>query len=170
MGGLSGPLQSGQEDCGWVSFQFQGRGRLTHEFGQLLMGDFDQELSRLDRCEHFPAQRFFLHRFDEVLGGLEIHVRIQECFANLFQGVADIDFGDGTVSFQDFECTLKAFLQILKHRSGSRVIQRRKGRGKGTQRDVVGCENALATNSGFLPTNEVFFEPSGTFLGIAPYI
>ena len=170
MGGLSGPLQSRQEDRGGVAFQFQRRGRLTHEFGQLLVGDFDQKLPRLNGREYFPAQRLFLHGFDEVLGGLEIHVRVQEGFADLLHRVADIDFGDGTVSFQDFECTLKAFLQILKHRSGSVGDWGHQGRRKGTQRGVAARAPMLATNLCFCPTNKDFFMLSGTFLEIASYI
>ena len=79
------------------------------------MRDLDEELPRLNGGQHFSTQRLLFDRFDKVLGGLEIDIRIQKRFSHLLQGVTHIDFCDGAVSFQHLEGALKSFLEVFKH-------------------------------------------------------
>ena len=70
-------LKAGEHYGGGLPFQFERGGRFPHEFGEFLMGDFDEQLTRLNRSQHLSSQGFFLDSLDKRLGGFEVHVGIE---------------------------------------------------------------------------------------------
>ena len=79
------------------------------------MRDFNEELSGLDRGQHFTPQGLLFDGLNKILGGLEIDVRVQQCFPHFLQRITDVDFSDGSVSFQHLEGAFKSFLEVFKH-------------------------------------------------------
>ena len=92
-GGLSGTLQTGHEDDGWLLVEVQVYGLTAHELSEFVVHELHHELSRLDGCEHVHAEGFFLHGVGEGLGHLVVHVGVEECAAHVLEGFGHIDFG-----------------------------------------------------------------------------
>ena len=81
----------------------------------LVADDFDDLLSGLDAGDDLLAERFFLHAGDELLGDLEINVRIEQCLAYLAQRLGDVGFADFAESPEVAEGLLEFIAERVKH-------------------------------------------------------
>ena len=113
--GLSGTVETSDEQYGGrtldVDFSVLG----AHEFGQFVMYDLDHHLLGLDGCEHVGAHGLLLYPVAEVLGDLVGNVGVEQGTANLLEGLGYVYFGYLAFALQYLEGTLQSFGKVLKH-------------------------------------------------------
>ncbi|MCY1206449.1 hypothetical protein D9M72_180200 [compost metagenome] len=98
-GGLAGALQAGHEDHGRrLGREVDVRHALAHGGGEFAVDDADQRLARLERAQHFLAERLLLHAGDEVAHHGQRHVGLQQRHAHLAQHVLHVAFGDARLA------------------------------------------------------------------------
>ena len=81
----------------------------------LVVDDFDDLLPGLDAGDHLFAERLILHAGDELLGDLEIDIRIEQRHAHLAQRLGDVRFADLAEAPQVSEGLLKFIAESVKH-------------------------------------------------------
>ena len=87
----------------------------TEQRNHFIADDFDDLLSGLDAGDDLLAERFFLHAGDELLGDLEIDVRIEQGHAHFAQRLGDVRFADLAESPQVPEGFLEFIAESVKH-------------------------------------------------------
>ena len=70
------------------------------------MKDFDDLLAGRDAAQNFRPERLLLDPCDEILGDLEMDVRLQQRQPDLAHGVVDVPLADCAVPAQVFEDVL----------------------------------------------------------------
>ena len=94
-GGLAGALQAGHQDHRRrLRRQVDVGDALAHGGGQFAVDDADQRLARLERAQHFLAQRLFLDAGDEVAHHRQRDVGLEQGHAHFAQHVLHVVFGD----------------------------------------------------------------------------
>jgi hypothetical protein len=112
---LTGTVETGHQDDGGMSLELQFGGLSSHQCGELVVDDFDHELSRLDARQHVLSQCFLLHRVGKRLGHFVVDVGVEEGAAHLLEGFRHIDFGDAALALQYLERPLKSLVEVFKH-------------------------------------------------------
>ena len=120
-GGFAGAVQAAHhqaerlcEAARQVEFAALGAEQRDH----LVADDFDDLLSGLDAGDDLLAERFLLHAGDELLGDLEINVRIEQGHAHLAQRLGDVGFADFAESPEVAEGLLEFIAERVKHGRG----------------------------------------------------
>ena len=104
VGGLARALQAGHHHDGGGIGRYGQAGRLSAEQGgQLLVDDLDDLLRRGQALEDLGIGRLFGDRLDEILGDLEVDVRLQKRHADLTHGLLDVGLGQPPLAAQVLE-------------------------------------------------------------------
>src|SRR6266700_1286381 len=122
---LAGALQAGHQ---------HNRRRLRRElypdrifaqnFNQFIADDLDDLLARRKRGHHSLTESLRLYLVDELLYNFEIDVSFEQRQTQPAQPLLTIFFAEDSLPAQRFECTLKPFLKVLKHRRRRAFYQR----------------------------------------------
>ena len=115
MGRFSGALQATHQNDAGLAFDVEFFVLATHKGCELLLRDFDKELTRLHRSEHFLTNRLFSHAVDETLGYAVVHIRLDQGPANLFGGFGDVRLRNGGFSLEVLEGLFETVTEVLKH-------------------------------------------------------
>ena len=108
-------MQSGHEDDSGFVFQFQPYIFTTHELCQLVVHEFDHQLSRFHGSEHVHTEGLLLHSVREGLSHFIVHVGVDERTAHILHRLGDVDFCNFTLTLEDFERPFQAVTKIFKH-------------------------------------------------------
>ena len=82
---------------------------------KLVVDDLHERLAGVQALQDFLAQGLFLHLFDKLFHYRQGHIGLQQCLAHFAQGVADIVFGQGTLTCQAFKRRSQPVGEILEH-------------------------------------------------------
>ena len=93
-GRLPGPLQTAHQDNGRTPREVDPFGIAPHQLGELVLDDLHHQLAGLQRGEHVLPDGLLLHLVGELLGDLEVYVRIEQGAADLLGGLRHVDLGD----------------------------------------------------------------------------
>ena len=93
-GGLTGTLQTSDEDDGGLALDVDFDGFAAHELCQLLVDNLHHQLARLDALDDVAAQGLGLHLVGELLGDGIAHVGVEKGLADLLDGLRHVDIGD----------------------------------------------------------------------------
>ena len=107
--GLTRALQTCDEDDTRLAFQVDINSVAAHEFGQLVVHDFDHHVARLHRGKYLLAKGFLFDVVGNILGNLIADVGVQEGATDLLHRVGNIDFGYKCLSSKDFERAFQFF-------------------------------------------------------------
>jgi len=75
----------------------------------------DQQLTGAYGGEHVGTHGLGLHPIGKVLGGLEVHVGVQQRAADLLHGLRHVDLRDLPLAFKDFERPFELIAEVLEH-------------------------------------------------------
>ena len=107
-GGLTGTVQTGDEDDAGLSLYVDVGVLAAHEIGQFVVDDLDHHLLRLDRGEDVLSHRLGLDAVAEVLGHLVADVGVKQCPADVLQRLGNVYVGNLSFALQYLEGTLKS--------------------------------------------------------------
>ena len=124
MGGFTRSLQATHQNDARLALDVEFGVLSTHERRELFLGDFDQELTRLDGSQHLLAHGLLFDPVGKALGYTVIHIGLHQGPADFFGRVGNVRFGNGGFTFQALECLLESVAEIFKHEDskGSRRI------------------------------------------------
>ena len=117
-GGFAGAVQAAHhqaERLGKAARQVELAAIGTEQRDHFIADDFDDLLPRLDAGDDLLAERLFLHAGDELLGDLEIDVRIEQGHAHLAQCLGDVGFADLAEAPEVAEGFLEFIAERVKH-------------------------------------------------------
>ena len=114
-GGLTGTVQTGDQDHARIALHIDILRLRAHEIRQLVVHDLDHHLLRLHGREDVRADGLVLHAVAEVLGHLVADVRIQQRLADVLDGLRHIDLGDLPFTLQYLERPFQSLAQTFKH-------------------------------------------------------
>ena len=100
---LTATLQTGHQNHSRIAFEVQFLRLTAHQRCQFVMRDLDHQLPRTDGIDDVLSDCFFLHAVGKLLCGLVVHIRLQQCFADVFDGFRNIDLGDTSLTFEDLK-------------------------------------------------------------------
>ena len=98
-GRFTATLQTRHEDDRRRSFEVNLLGFTAHQVRQFIVRDLDHQLTRPYGIDHVLTQRFLFDLVGKLLGGLVVHIGLQQRFPDILDGLRNIDFGDSTLTF-----------------------------------------------------------------------
>ena len=101
--GLTATLKTGHQNNRRLSFEVNLLRLAAHQFCQLVMRDFNHQLTGTDSVYHVLSQCFLLHAVGELFGGLVVHIRLKQRFADILDGFRYVDFGNTAFTLQNLE-------------------------------------------------------------------
>ena len=137
-GGFTGTLQARHQNNGRrLGGQIQGVVGIAHGVNQLVVDDLHKRLARVQALQHFLPQGLFLYLLDKLFHHRQGHIGLQQCLAHFAQGVADIVFGQGTLTCQAFKRRSQPIGEILEHGSTSKCTMSAAGRACRSDRGAI---------------------------------
>ena len=82
---------------------------------QLLVDHLDHLLTRVEPLQHAGVEAARLHLGDKIARDPEVDVRLQQCYAHLFQRLVDILFREPTLAPQPLKHSGELFSKRVKH-------------------------------------------------------
>ena len=116
--GLSGALQAAHEDDAGLAFEIEACMLSAHEFGELFLRDFHEELTRSHGGEDLLADGLVLHPIGEALGDAVVHIRLDEGTADFLGGFGNVGFGDRGLALDALKGFFEAVAEVLEHGDG----------------------------------------------------
>ena len=113
-GGLTGTVQSAEKNVGG-RIEVEGALVATEEDGELVVEDFDNLFTRLNRLEDVFPLCFFAHGLDELFGDREFDIGFEKGEPDLAHGIEDVLFGDFGGSSEAAERLVEGVGEIGKH-------------------------------------------------------
>ena len=104
-GSLTRTLQTTHQDYSRATFQMQWSFLASHQLSELVVNQLHHQLAWLHGCQNIHAECFFLHLVGEFLGNFIVNIGIEECTAHILHGLSHVDFGNFTLTLQNFEGT-----------------------------------------------------------------
>src|SRR5207249_518132 len=114
-GRLARALEAGEEDDGRAAPELERPIARRQERGELLVDDAGDLLAGGQALEDLGADRTFADTGDEVLDDLEVHVRLEQCEADLTHRRVDVLRGHAAAARQRGERRAQAFAQCIEH-------------------------------------------------------
>ncbi len=109
VGGLTRTLQTRHKDDGGIAFQVHSYRLIPHQMSQFIVGNLHHQLPRTDGGHHLLAKRLLLHAVGELLGGLVIDIRFQQCLADILDCLGYVDIRNTTLTLENLETALQSF-------------------------------------------------------------
>ena len=87
----------------------------AQQIPQFVPDDFHYLLVRRKLQQHLGPKRLLTHMRDELVRHAQIHVGIEQRFANFGKRRVEVLFGELALSTKVLECALKLFCKCFKH-------------------------------------------------------
>ena len=106
-GGLPAAVETDHHDH--VRFRTADKLRFAaaHELDQFVIDDLHRLLTGRHTLEDFRPEAAFPHLFDKIFRNGNIHIRFQQCLADIVHGFSNIGFGQCGLSTQAFQGSLQ---------------------------------------------------------------
>ena len=125
---LTGAMETAEHDDGWFRDEIQRLVVLAQQGGQLVVDDFDGELSGRDGIHDGFAEALLGDVRDEFLGDGVVHVGVKQGGADFGHCVLDVGFREFTAAGQVSESRFESVSKVVEHRSDDRGNVRRETR------------------------------------------
>ena len=102
-GGLTGALQTCNQDNGRVAREVDVGGGAAHKCGQLITHNLGHHLTGLHGGEHVGTESLLLNLIGKGLGDLVVHIGINQRTANLFESFGHVNLGNLTLTLEYLE-------------------------------------------------------------------